>query len=73
MAVMSEPLVEERRETFEDFFHAHHERLLRTMSLATGDRHEAEDLPRRPSSGSSSGGSGSGPLTIRPATFTGPR
>jgi RNA polymerase sigma-70 factor (ECF subfamily) len=44
MAVMSEPLVEERRETFEDFFHAHHERLLRTMSLATGDRHEAGDL-----------------------------
>jgi DNA-directed RNA polymerase specialized sigma24 family protein len=44
MAVMSEPIVEERTETFEDFFHAHHERLLRTMYLATGDRHEAEDL-----------------------------
>jgi RNA polymerase sigma-70 factor (ECF subfamily) len=44
MAVMSEPIVEERTETFEDFFLAHHERLLRTMYLATGDRHEAEDL-----------------------------
>jgi RNA polymerase sigma-70 factor (ECF subfamily) len=44
MAVMSEPAVEERAETFEDFFHAHHERLLRAMYLGTGDRHEAEDL-----------------------------
>ena len=44
MAVMSEPAVEERIEAFEDFFHAHHERLLRTMYLASGDRHEAEDL-----------------------------
>jgi RNA polymerase sigma-70 factor, ECF subfamily len=44
MAVMSEPAVEERVEIFEDFFHAHHERLLRAMYLATGDRHEAEDL-----------------------------
>ena len=44
MAVMSEPVVEERAEAFEDFFHAHHERLLRAMYLATGDRHEAEDL-----------------------------
>jgi RNA polymerase sigma-70 factor, ECF subfamily len=44
MAVMSEPIVEERADTFEDFFHAHHERLLRAMYLATGDRHEAEDL-----------------------------
>ncbi|MGH2655303.1 MAG: sigma factor [Actinomycetota bacterium] len=41
---MSESIVEERAETFEDFFHAHHERLLRAMYLATGDRHEAEDL-----------------------------
>ena len=44
MAVMSQPAVEERAEVFEDFFHAHHERLLRAMYLATGDRHEAEDL-----------------------------
>jgi RNA polymerase sigma-70 factor (ECF subfamily) len=44
MAVMSEPAVEERIEAFEDFFHAHHERLLRAMYLATGDRHEADDL-----------------------------
>jgi RNA polymerase sigma-70 factor (ECF subfamily) len=44
MAVMSEPIVEERTETFEDFFLAHHERLLRAMYLATGDRPEAEDL-----------------------------
>ncbi|MGH2654969.1 MAG: sigma-70 family RNA polymerase sigma factor [Actinomycetota bacterium] len=41
---MSEPIVEERAETFEDFFVAHNERLLRAMYLATGDRHEAEDL-----------------------------
>jgi RNA polymerase sigma-70 factor, ECF subfamily len=44
MAVMSEPIVEERTEAFEDFFNIHHERLLRAMYLATGDRHEAEDL-----------------------------
>jgi RNA polymerase sigma-70 factor (ECF subfamily) len=44
MAVMSEPVVEERAEAFEDFFHAHHEPLLRAMYLATGDGHEAEDL-----------------------------
>ena len=44
MAVMSEPAVGERAEVFEDFFQAHHERLLRAMYLATGDRHEAEDL-----------------------------
>jgi DNA-directed RNA polymerase specialized sigma24 family protein len=43
MVVMSEPAVEERAEAFEDFFHAH-QRLLRAMYLATGDRHEAEDL-----------------------------
>lgn len=29
---------------FEDFFGDQHERLLRAMYLATGDRHEAEDL-----------------------------
>jgi RNA polymerase sigma-70 factor (ECF subfamily) len=44
MAVMSEPAVEKRAKAFEDFFHAHHERLLRAMYLATGDRHEADDL-----------------------------
>jgi RNA polymerase sigma-70 factor (ECF subfamily) len=44
MAVMSEPVVEEHIEAFEDFFHAYHERLHRAMYLATGDRHEAEDL-----------------------------
>jgi RNA polymerase sigma-70 factor (ECF subfamily) len=44
MAVMSEPIVGDRVEAFEDFFHGHYERLLRAMYLATGDRHEAEDL-----------------------------
>src|SRR5918999_464275 len=34
----------ERAAAFEDFFHAHHERLLRVLYLSTGDRHEAEDL-----------------------------
>ncbi|MGH2723492.1 MAG: RNA polymerase sigma factor [Actinomycetota bacterium] len=34
----------ERAESFEDFFHAEYERLLRALYLATGDRHEAEDL-----------------------------
>ncbi|MGH2691382.1 MAG: sigma-70 family RNA polymerase sigma factor [Actinomycetota bacterium] len=43
---MTEEAVAEARrvETFEDFFHAHYERLLRAMYLATGNRHEAEDL-----------------------------
>ena len=43
---MTEPAVAkaERVGTFEDFFRAHYERLLRTMYLTTGDRHEAEDL-----------------------------
>lgn len=46
MAAMTEEAVAEaqRVETFEDFFHANYERLLRAMYLATGDRHEAEDL-----------------------------
>jgi RNA polymerase sigma-70 factor (sigma-E family) len=46
MQAMSEPAVAEadRVEAFEDFFHANYERLLRTMYLSTGDRHEAEDL-----------------------------
>jgi RNA polymerase sigma factor (sigma-70 family) len=46
MAAMTEEAVAEARrvETFEDFFHANYERLLRAMYLATGDRHEAEDL-----------------------------
>jgi RNA polymerase sigma-70 factor (ECF subfamily) len=30
--------------TFEGFFLQHHEQLLRVLFLATGDRHEAEDL-----------------------------
>ncbi|MGH2674276.1 MAG: hypothetical protein ACRDKA_10615 [Actinomycetota bacterium] len=41
---MSEPVVEERVEAFEDFCHANFQRLFRAMYLATGDRHEAEDL-----------------------------
>ncbi|MGH2711567.1 MAG: sigma-70 family RNA polymerase sigma factor [Actinomycetota bacterium] len=43
---MTEEAVAEARrvETFEDFFHANYERLLRAMYLATGNRHEAEDL-----------------------------
>jgi RNA polymerase sigma factor (sigma-70 family) len=46
MAAMTEAAVAEARrvETFEDFFHANYERLLRAMYLATGNRHEAEDL-----------------------------
>lgn len=44
MALVSEPIVTDRVEAFEEFFHAHYERLLRTMYLSTGDRHEAEDL-----------------------------
>lgn len=46
MAAMTEEAVAEteRVETFEEFFHANYERLLRAMYLATGDRHEAEDL-----------------------------
>jgi RNA polymerase sigma-70 factor, ECF subfamily len=44
MVVVSEPVVSEHVKAFEDFFHAHHERLLRAMYLTTGDRHEAEDL-----------------------------
>jgi RNA polymerase sigma-70 factor (ECF subfamily) len=34
----------ERTQSFEDFFHAEYERLLRILYLSTGDRHEAEDL-----------------------------
>lgn len=46
MAAMTEEAVAEteRAETFEEFFHANYERLLRAMYLATGNRHEAEDL-----------------------------
>jgi RNA polymerase sigma-70 factor (ECF subfamily) len=46
MVAMTEAPVGEaaRVAAFEDFFHAHHERLLRVLYLATGDRHEAEDL-----------------------------
>lgn len=46
MTAMTEEAVAEARrvETFEDFFHANYERLLRAMYLATGNRHEAEDL-----------------------------
>jgi RNA polymerase sigma-70 factor (ECF subfamily) len=46
MAAMTEEAVAEahRVETFEDFFHANYERLLRAMYLATGNRQEAEDL-----------------------------
>jgi RNA polymerase sigma-70 factor (sigma-E family) len=44
MVVVGEPVVSERVETFEELFHAQYERLLRAMYLATGDRHEAEDL-----------------------------
>jgi RNA polymerase sigma-70 factor (sigma-E family) len=46
MQAMSEPAVAEPKgvDAFEVFFHANYERLLRTMYLSTGDRHEAEDL-----------------------------
>jgi RNA polymerase sigma-70 factor (ECF subfamily) len=46
MATMGELAVAdvEGTDAFEAFFHNHYERLLRAMYLATGDRHEAEDL-----------------------------
>ena len=45
MTAMAEAVVEpERVATFEDFFEANYEPLLRAMYLSTGDRHEAEDL-----------------------------
>jgi RNA polymerase sigma-70 factor (sigma-E family) len=45
MSLMAEPVAEEASpSSFEDFFDAHHERLLRVMYLSTSDRHEAEDL-----------------------------
>jgi RNA polymerase sigma-70 factor (sigma-E family) len=44
MAVMVEAVEAEHTQAFEDFFDAHYERLLRVLFLATGDRHEAEDL-----------------------------
>ncbi len=46
MAAMTEEAVAEteRVDTFEEFFRANYERLLRAMYLATGNRHEAEDL-----------------------------
>ena len=46
MAAMTEEAVArtQRVGTFEEFFHDNYERLLRAMYLATGDRHEAEDL-----------------------------
>jgi RNA polymerase sigma-70 factor, ECF subfamily len=45
MVLMTEAVAEaERVGSFEDFFHAHHERLLRVLYLSTGDRYEAEDL-----------------------------
>jgi RNA polymerase sigma-70 factor, ECF subfamily len=46
MATMAEaePAVSEPVGSFEEFFDLHYQRLLRAMFLATGDRHEAEDL-----------------------------
>jgi RNA polymerase sigma-70 factor (sigma-E family) len=46
MATMTEAeaAVSKPVESFEDFFDLHYQRLLRAMYLATGDRHEAEDL-----------------------------
>jgi RNA polymerase sigma-70 factor (ECF subfamily) len=44
MAVMAEAVEAEPAQAFEDFFHAHYERLLRVLYLSTGSRHEAEDL-----------------------------
>jgi RNA polymerase sigma-70 factor, ECF subfamily len=44
-AMIEEAVAEAKRVgTFEDFFHANYERLLRAMYLATGDRYEAEEL-----------------------------
>jgi RNA polymerase sigma-70 factor, ECF subfamily len=44
MMEMTEPIAVDVGTRFEEFFHQHHERLLRGMYLATGNRHEAEDL-----------------------------
>ena len=46
MAAMAEAeaAVSEQAPPFEGFFDQHYERLLRVLYLATGDRHEAEDL-----------------------------
>jgi RNA polymerase sigma-70 factor, ECF subfamily len=45
MVVMAEPVATGiEAPTFEAFFHEHHEPLLRALYLATGDRHEADDL-----------------------------
>jgi RNA polymerase sigma-70 factor (ECF subfamily) len=46
MATMTgaETAMSESVASFDGFFDMHYERLLRTMYLATGDRHEAEDL-----------------------------
>jgi RNA polymerase sigma-70 factor (sigma-E family) len=45
MVAMAEPVATGvEAPTFEGFFHQHHEPLLRVLYLATGDRHEAEDL-----------------------------
>jgi RNA polymerase sigma-70 factor (sigma-E family) len=45
MVAMAEPVAAGvEAPTFEGFFLQHHEPLLRVLYLATGDRHEAEDL-----------------------------
>jgi RNA polymerase sigma-70 factor (sigma-E family) len=44
MMEMAEPVAIQAGARFEDFFGEHHERLLRALYLATGDRHEADDL-----------------------------
>jgi RNA polymerase sigma-70 factor, ECF subfamily len=46
MVAMTEAVVSEgeRAAAFDEFFQAHYERLLRVLFLASGDRHEAEDL-----------------------------
>ncbi len=63
----------ERVETFEDFFHAHYERLLRTMYLTTGDQYEAEDLAQDAMSRCTNAGVASKASRIRSGTSTGRR
>jgi RNA polymerase sigma-70 factor (ECF subfamily) len=49
MVAMAEPVATGvEAPTFEGSFHLHHEPLLRVLYLATGDRHEAEDLAQEP-------------------------
>ena len=63
----------DRTRSFEDFYEATYRRLYTALCLVTGNRHEAEDIIRRPSFASSSDGSASRVSTTLTATSSGPR